>query len=166
MLKYYPINGKGGNLFQRIAIIFLTLFIGGCVATIKYDVIKKVDLVQEISQLEYLPLAMSRSPLTLNVISDKDKVSEIIRIINRAEKVRIKYSVQSLGKLNNFSYTLAFTGTTISEISFIYILKNKDGTFLTDITTNFDITNSAFTLFKILSSDESRFTDLIKSNKD
>lgn len=166
MLKYYPINGKSGNLFQRIAIIFLTLFIVGCVATIKYDVIKKVDLVQEISQLEYLPLAMSRSPLTLNVISDKDKVSEIIRIINRAEKVRIKYSVQSLGKLNNFSYTLAFSETTISEISFIYILKNKDGTFLTDIATNFDITNSEFTLFKIVSSDESRFTDLIKSNKD
>ena len=166
MLKYYPINGKSGNLFQRIAIIILTLFIVGCVATIKYDVIKKVDLVQEISQLEYLPLAMSRSPLTLNVIGDKDKVSEIIRIINRAEKVRIKYSVQSLGKLNNFSYTLAFSETTISEISFIYILKNKDGTFLTDIATNFDITNSEFTLFKIVSSDESRFTDLIKSNKD
>lgn len=166
MLKYYPINGKKGNLFQRISIIFLTFFIVGCVATIKYDVIKKVDLVQEISQLEYLPLAMSRSPLTLNVISDKDKVSEIIRIINRAEKVRIKYSVQSLGKLNNFSYTLSFGGTTISEISFIYILKNKDGTFLTDIATNFDITNSEFTLFKIVSSDESRFTDLLKSNKD
>lgn len=153
-------------MFQRIAIIFLTLFIVGCVATIKYDVIKKVGLVQEISQLEYLPLAMSRSPLTLNVISDKDKVSEIIRIINRAEKVRIKYSVQSLGKLNNFSYTLAFSETTILEISFIYILKNKDGTFLTDIATNYDITNSEFTLFKIVSSDESRFMDLIKSNKD
>lgn len=146
---------------KQITIVILAFLLGACVAPSKYEVIKKTGSIGAISLVEYLPLSMSRSPKTFNEISDKNTVSEIIRIINRAEKTNSKYKVQNLGQLDSFDYTILFNETIEPEATFLYLLKNQDGFFITDFATNFDVSKSEFQLFKINSGDVNRFSELM-----
>lgn len=147
---------------KKIVVVIMILFLAGCAIKEKYEIVNNANSIQEISLLEYVPLIMSRSPMTLEVINDKVKITEIIHIINNAVKVSDKYNVQSFGKLDSFSYTLTFSGTEVLKLTFLYILKNQDGIFLTDYATSFIATKSEFTLYRVASGDIQKFIELLK----